>query len=316
VGNTDGALNNGQSTINNGTTNADNGFGQANFSINSLSVTNIKTTSAILHWKVNSPYDYVINWGTDPRNLTKTQQYYSQNTSITMVLNHLPAGKKIYISITPTINGVTGISQTANFKTKPQSPIIVLFYTIFILGLIGLAIVWLLKRRRSKDTYDTPVYQEIPQAELHPQESPEAYENRVNWWTANGDNIANHDRHIESDEGVKDMFAGLDAESLPKPHEPPRITNTHEHYVAPPTHDETPQPVPSKAPEPEPPVEELPPPVPMQSDDSGTLKIPHDDSDIPSQHSESSGEGEFASGESITLSHENKPKHKPGSSKH
>lgn len=232
-----------------------------------------------------------------------------------MVLNHLPAGKKIYVSITPTINGVTGISQNVNFKTKPRSPIIALFYILLILGLLGLLIIWLRKRRSKDSNYNEVAYQEIPPAELHPQESPEAYENRVNWWTANGDNIAHHQRQIDQPEGeVKDMFSTLDAESLPKPTEHPHITNSHEHYVAPPSHEQPkheqpvpPVPVPQPhVPDREQPHEDIP------AQDSGELKISHD---TPRDETDEK-ESDFESGESITLSHDTKPKHKPGSSKH
>jgi hypothetical protein len=104
----------------------------------------------------------------------------TNQTNISVTLNHLPAGKHIYASITPNNDGTYGSMKQVDFKTSAHNIVTPIVLSLLFLLIIIVMLIKLIGRKpvRSGHSDELP----LPDAPVFPQEDQATYNNRVNWW--------------------------------------------------------------------------------------------------------------------------------------
>ena len=143
-------------------------------------VTHITASSAVLSWRTNVAGSYIIAYGTEPNSLTTKKTVQANGTNVSIELNGLPAGKKLYVAVTPSNDGTIGTTRQVAFKTASHS-IVGPLITIIVL-LVLLFIIFRLIRQQRGNARRTPQYTIDDQAEIFHQEDPATYNSRLNWW--------------------------------------------------------------------------------------------------------------------------------------
>jgi hypothetical protein len=167
-------------------------------------VAHITTSSATLSWSVNTAANYSIAYGTNPGQPTTTQTLRSSKTNVSVTLTKLPAGKIIYVTVTPTSNGTTGNIQNLSFKTAPKSLVGPIILVLLLLLPACYFLLRLIKRGGQGSQIAAPVVINNEEPIFH-QEDPAAYYSRVHWLSP--DSIASR-AHPKppADDDVPDMF--------------------------------------------------------------------------------------------------------------
>ncbi len=146
-----------------------------------IQATSITANSISFTWQGSNATSYTIKYGLSQNNLTAQSVLQSTDPVPSYTLSKLPAGKTIYIQITPSNNGTAGTATTANFKTvRPHSAAgAVILWTLVILVLAGGGVIWWLRRRSVADESADVDLSSLP---LYPQEDSAAEASRLNWW--------------------------------------------------------------------------------------------------------------------------------------
>lgn len=174
-------------------------------SMTKLEASYITSNSAILSWLDKSATNYIIQYGTNPKSLSTTQTYFNSAGTVSVTLKNLPGGKKIYVSITPYDNGVAGTPQQVAFTTKQQNLIVPIIVTILSLGAIAGFAMFIIRRARANAELQEQATNIVDDAAIFPEENPNDYYKRVNWWQGDAQHPPQPPSQKKQDE-YPDMF--------------------------------------------------------------------------------------------------------------
>jgi hypothetical protein len=171
--------------------------------VGKVTISRVTATSVVLSWHSNAVAAYTVKYGLSPDALTATDTLQSTSKDVSVSLDHLPAGKKIYVSILPDNNGAVGNANLITFKTTSQN----IITPIVIILLIILVIIAILIKKFGKKPVELPVPH--PDEPLLPPPFPEetktAYNERINWWLPVGERQEGR-RGRGKPEDLPDMF--------------------------------------------------------------------------------------------------------------
>jgi len=152
-------------------------------SISGIKTVKITNNSITLKWQASHADSFDILYGTNPNKLTASKTFKSTSSSPTYTLTNLPANTKIYISITPQLNGTASTGVMVSYLTSKSSGSLgsVLLLILFV-AIIGGVIVLLKRKMKASSTPSTYTVPDVQHMPVYPQEDSAAQAARVNWW--------------------------------------------------------------------------------------------------------------------------------------
>jgi Ricin-type beta-trefoil lectin domain/Bacterial Ig domain len=177
------------SSLSGSSTSPDLGFSNSTTSNNpmvaNIQATNITKSTISLSWQGANASAYSINYGTNQNNLNVQRSLNSTDAVPTYTITNLPASTKIYIKITPSSNGITGVAATANFKTAGAggSAGVVIVIVLIIIAAAIIFVFWLLRRKLgAPNSGSSDPDLDLSDLPLYPRENEDEAASRLNWW--------------------------------------------------------------------------------------------------------------------------------------
>jgi hypothetical protein len=177
-------------------------------SVSKLASSSVTADSVVLTWSAGNATNYVIQYGTSQHATGNTMTYFASTNTVSVTLKNLPAGKKIYVDITPYNNGVAGPMKQVSFTTQASSsPVVPIVSAVVVVIVTAGASTFFFMRKpvkRSRAYMQPSDILEGMAAPFH-EETPNQYYQRVHGWQDAAAPVK-HQQPAKRDDDIPDMY--------------------------------------------------------------------------------------------------------------